>query len=47
MISEKIVRSSHSLQGKPETIAEISRILGEHLDEAVAGPGPLPGGPTH
>jgi pimeloyl-ACP methyl ester carboxylesterase len=29
--SEKIVRSSHSTQGHPETVAEVRRILGEHL----------------
>jgi pimeloyl-ACP methyl ester carboxylesterase len=29
--SEKIVRSSHSTQGNPETILEIERILAEHL----------------
>jgi pimeloyl-ACP methyl ester carboxylesterase len=29
--SEKVVRSSHSTQGHPETIAEVRRILGEHL----------------
>jgi pimeloyl-ACP methyl ester carboxylesterase len=29
--SEKIVRSSHSTQGEPETILEIRRILREHL----------------
>jgi hypothetical protein len=31
--SEKIVRSSHSTQGNPETILEIERILGEHLGQ--------------
>ena len=29
--SEKIVRSSHSTQGRPETIEEVKRILIEHL----------------
>src|SRR2546422_261092 len=29
--SEKIVRSEHSVQGKPETILELRRILYEHL----------------
>jgi hypothetical protein len=29
--SEKVVHSSHSTQGHPETIAEVRRILGEHL----------------
>jgi hypothetical protein len=29
--SEKIVRSSHSVQGNPETIQEVKRILVEHL----------------
>lgn len=29
--SEKIVRSSHSTQGEPETILEIERILREHV----------------
>jgi hypothetical protein len=28
--SEKIVRSSHSTQGHPETIQEVKRILFEH-----------------
>jgi hypothetical protein len=28
--SEKVVRSSHSTQGHPETIQEIKRILLEH-----------------
>jgi pimeloyl-ACP methyl ester carboxylesterase len=31
--SEKIVRSSHSTQGNPETILEIERILREHLEQ--------------
>jgi pimeloyl-ACP methyl ester carboxylesterase len=31
--SEKIVRSSHSTQGNPETILEIERILREHLGQ--------------
>jgi hypothetical protein len=31
--SEKIVRSSHSTQGNPETILEIERILAEHLEQ--------------
>ena len=47
VISEKIVRSGHSLQGKPGTIAEVSRILGEHLEEGALVPEPLPGGPTN
>ena len=29
--SEKIVRSSHSTQGEPETILEVRRILREHV----------------
>ena len=29
--SEKIVRSSHSTQGEPETILEVVRILREHV----------------
>ena len=29
--SELIVRSAHSCQGKPATIAEVRRILLEHL----------------
>jgi pimeloyl-ACP methyl ester carboxylesterase len=29
--SEKVVRSGHSAQGNPETIAEVGRILREHL----------------
>jgi hypothetical protein len=29
--SEKIVHSEHSVQGKPETILEVRRILYEHL----------------
>jgi hypothetical protein len=29
--SEKIVRSSHSVQGNPETIQEVKKILLEHL----------------
>jgi hypothetical protein len=29
--SEKVVRSGHSTQGNPETIAEVGRILREHL----------------
>jgi triacylglycerol esterase/lipase EstA (alpha/beta hydrolase family) len=32
--SEKIVRSSHSMQGHPETVAEVRRILIEHLEAA-------------
>ena len=32
--SEKIVRSSHSTQGNPETIQEIKRILFEHVQRA-------------
>ena len=31
--SEKIVRSSHSTQGHPETILEIERILREHVQQ--------------
>jgi hypothetical protein len=30
--SEKIVRSSHSTQGNPETIREVRRILLEHVE---------------
>jgi triacylglycerol esterase/lipase EstA (alpha/beta hydrolase family) len=30
--SEKVVRSSHSCQGHPETVAEVRRILIEHLE---------------
>jgi hypothetical protein len=30
--SEKVVRSGHSTQGHPETIAEVGRILREHLE---------------
>jgi hypothetical protein len=30
--SEKVVRSSHSTQGHPETIQEIKRILLEHAE---------------
>ena len=33
--SEKVVRSSHSTQGHPETIQEIKRILLEHAEELV------------
>jgi len=29
--SEKVVRSSHSTQGHPETIEEVRRILREHI----------------
>ena len=29
--SEKIVRSSHSTQGEPDTIQEVRRILREHV----------------
>jgi transposase InsO family protein len=32
--SELVVRSSHSAQGRPETIEEIRRILLEHAREA-------------
>jgi hypothetical protein len=28
--SEKIIRSSHSVQGNPEAILEVKRILHEH-----------------
>ena len=31
VVSEKVVRSGHSTQGHPETIAEVRRILREHL----------------
>ncbi len=31
-VSEKIVRSDHSMQGHPETIEEVRRILLEHLN---------------
>jgi pimeloyl-ACP methyl ester carboxylesterase len=42
VVSEKVVRSGHSLQAHPETIEEIRRILREHL---VAGdPGRRPPG---
>jgi hypothetical protein len=34
MASEKIVRSTHSTQGNPETILEIERIRKEHLGDA-------------
>ncbi len=30
--SEKIVHSAHSMQGNPETIQEVKRILREHAD---------------
>jgi hypothetical protein len=33
--SEKVVRSSHSTQGHPETIQEIKRILLEHAEDLV------------
>ena len=32
--SEKVVRSSHSVQGNPETILEVKRILIEHEKQA-------------
>jgi triacylglycerol esterase/lipase EstA (alpha/beta hydrolase family) len=32
--SEKVVRSSHSCQGHPDTVAEVRRILIEHLEAA-------------
>ena len=35
VVSEKVVRSSHSTQGHPETIQEIKRILLEHANELV------------
>jgi hypothetical protein len=35
--SEKVVRSSHSVQGNPETIQEVKRILIEHA-RGLAGP---------
>jgi pimeloyl-ACP methyl ester carboxylesterase len=39
--SERVVRSSHSTQGHPETIAEVRRILLEHLaTPMVTAPGP-------
>lgn len=31
-VSEKIVRSDHSMQGHPETIEEVRRVLLEHLN---------------
>ena len=31
--SEKIVRSPHSVQGNPETILEVKRIMHEHAKE--------------
>ena len=37
--SEKIVRSSHSTQGHPETIEEVKRILFERVKEALARQG--------
>jgi pimeloyl-ACP methyl ester carboxylesterase len=36
--SEKIVRSGHSMQGNPETIQEVKRILTEHANTFVASP---------
>jgi triacylglycerol esterase/lipase EstA (alpha/beta hydrolase family) len=33
VVSEKIVRSTHSTQGNPETILEIERILREHVEQ--------------
>jgi len=30
--SEKVVRSSHSMQSQPQTVLEVRRILREHLD---------------
>ena len=36
--SELVVRSSHSAQGKPETIEEIRRILQEHAEAVRASP---------
>ena len=35
--SEKIVRSGHSMQGNPETIQEVKRILIEHAQKIAAG----------
>src|SRR5262249_21555105 len=32
VVSERIVRSGHSMQSQPETIEEVRRILLEHLD---------------
>jgi len=43
--SEKIVRSSHSMQSNPDTILEVRRILREHLDAQrynPRGPGRCP-----
>jgi pimeloyl-ACP methyl ester carboxylesterase len=37
VVSEKVVRSSHSTQGHPETIQEIKRILLEHADGFLRG----------
>jgi pimeloyl-ACP methyl ester carboxylesterase len=34
--SEKIIRSSHSVQGNPETILEVKRILHEHVKDLPA-----------
>jgi hypothetical protein len=36
--SENIVRSGHSMQGNPETIQEVKRILTEHANTFVASP---------
>jgi hypothetical protein len=35
--SEKIIRSSHSVQGNPETILEVKRIMHEH-EKSVPAP---------
>ena len=34
--SEKIIRSSHSVQGNPEAILEVKRILHEHAEKLPA-----------
>jgi pimeloyl-ACP methyl ester carboxylesterase len=36
VVSEKIVRSGHSMQGNPETIQEVKRILMEHAQAAAS-----------
>ncbi len=40
--SEQVVRSGHSTQSNPHTIAEVHRILRLHLDQACNGPGGCP-----
>ena len=35
--SEIVVRSGHSVQSNPETVAEVRRILLEHIAETPAG----------